>query len=176
MNRNLLRHSLFELASECDSPQQTNRNKRQQVQQQIPTTIAGWGRFNCRNCFRIALSALQPHAHAPKLLRVEMHFRAILNLSLHVLARCRIRNFRHTITNGLHAHLNAQIRRDLPRPRNLHNHKKQRRPNIRVSPNGNDVAIGLLVYEQRKRRAFVSADSFCETKKDEERKHMCDAT
>jgi hypothetical protein len=174
MNRNLLRHSLFELAYERDSPQQTNRKERQQIQQQIPTTIARRSRFNSRNRFRITLAALQSHAHAPKLLRIEMHLSAILNLSLHVLARGRIKNLRHTITNRLHAHLNAQIRRE--RRRRLNNHKEQRRPNVRVSPHRNHVAIDFLIYKERKRRTFVSADNFCETKKDEERKHMYDAT
>lgn len=174
MNRNLLRHSLFELAYECDSPQKTNRNKRQQVQQQIPTTVARRSRFNCSNCFRLARAALQPHAHAPKLLRIEMHFRAVLNLSLHVLARGRIKNFRHTITNRLHPDLNAQILGN--RRGRFHNHKEQRRTHVRISPHRHHVPIDLLIYKERKRRTFVSVDSFCETKKDEERKHIEDAT
>jgi hypothetical protein len=70
------------------------------------------------------------------------------------LALSRIERFRQTAADRLHADLNAQVCGSCAAC-GADDHKEQRVAHIRISPEGNDVTIDLLIYEQRKRRTFV---------------------
>src|SRR5215213_2466472 len=60
-----------------ESPQHSDRQKRKQVQQQIPATVTRWRSFDRRDCLSVPFRALQPHAHSPKLFSIEVHLCAV---------------------------------------------------------------------------------------------------
>src|SRR5262245_58179230 len=73
--------SPFCLPDHCHRPQDTDRQKREQVYQQIPASVTWWRGFDCRGCFRRSLRALQTDAHAPELFGVEVYEGTILDLA-----------------------------------------------------------------------------------------------
>src|SRR5688572_5341347 len=146
------------LADHRDGPQRADGQKRHQVNQQVPAAVARRSRFNVLDSFSTSVRALQSHAHAPELLRVEVNLRAVLDLALQVLTFRRVENLCQPAAQWLHADLNAQIRRRL---RRVHDHKEQRFTNVRIRPHRNDVRIDFPIDKERKRRPFVSAYSVC---------------
>src|SRR6185369_13710920 len=96
-----------------DGPQHADCQKRGEIDQQIPATVTGWRSFHCRDCFSVALRALQSHADAPEFFGVEVYERAILDLARHVLPCRGVKGFRQATAGRLYADLYLQVWRRL---------------------------------------------------------------
>src|SRR5215213_3382981 len=122
------------LSDHCHRPQHADGQKRKQVHQQIPATVTRWRGFDRRDCFRVSYRALQPHTHSPKLLRVEVHEGAILDLAGHSLALAHIKSFGQTTAGRLHAELYLQVGWKLSWWLGIDDHKEQGVANVRIGP------------------------------------------
>src|ERR1044072_3494449 len=69
------------LSDHCHCPQDTDRQKRQKINEKIPASVTRRRGFDCSGCFCRSLRALQTDAHAPKLFGVEVYEGTILDLA-----------------------------------------------------------------------------------------------
>ena len=138
-------------------PQERHNQKRQKIQQKIPTAEPGWRHLYLSCCLASALRTLNDKTHTPQLLPVETGLSVVLCLPARFHALGLIKLLGKPASSGLNANLDFQIARNRTAGRRFHEHIKSPGANIRMSPERNYTRPNFLVLDNGKRRAVVCA-------------------
>src|SRR5579863_6508817 len=113
-SRKLSRSDSSQPATLGDSgnPQKAHSQKRQKIQQQVPSskTCRRW--HHLRNGFAAASRTRQNEAHFPIFLLIKLNLSFVFHLAAQIHVPCGVHHLGQPATRRLHSNLNLQVFRD----------------------------------------------------------------
>lgn len=124
----------LQFAEHGDGPEEADGEEGQEVDEEVPAAVAGWGDGNVGEGFGGGLRSFETHTHLPELFGVKVYLGTILNLRLQVFTRCGVSGFRQAAVRGLDTDLYTQVRGKTGGICFAENYEEQTRAHVRIGP------------------------------------------
>lgn len=144
-------------ARNAEKPQECHHQKRQKIQQKIPTAKPRWSHFYLGCFLSTALRTLNHKAHVPQLLLIKISLSVVLRLPAGFHAPGIVKLLGKPSSYGLNTDLNFQIVRKRTARRRFHEHVKRSGADVRMRPKSNYTGPNFLVLNNGKWGSVVCA-------------------
>ena len=137
------------------NPQECQEQKRQKVQQKIPSPEPGWCHLYWGCHLAAAQRTLHHQANTPQLLPVELSLSVVLQRTVRFHPRGLIKPLRQPAGDGLHPYRDLQVVRDGAARHWFHEYVECSSAHVRMSPESNYTRSNLPLLNDGKRRPIV---------------------